>query len=418
MTMDLTEFLSAEWKPALGCTEPAAVAHAASLAAAQGAGGIREVRLVVDPRTYKNCHAVGLPNSGGRTGILWALALGACLPDPALGLGCFAAVDAALLAAARELVDRKVIRVEVDTSRLELHIDCTVAREGGTGRAVLEVEHTHLARLEADGTQVGGSPARAGAGGAPSVRARVGAMGLLELRKLAAELSGENRQRLREGAAFNLAMAEHGVALLPEGFVPPPGGDPMARLSRLVAAGVFARMSGEPLMVMSLAGSGNKGITVAVPVTLWGRAGGHAQARVDEALAFGCLVTSATTHRLGTLSAVCGAANAAGIGIALAILLLEGATPAQMDLAVANMVGNVAGMICDGAKIGCAMKAMTGVDAAFRSATLALAGFGIPATDGIVGMDGDDSLVNLGRLARRGMTGVDAEVLEIMQAKL
>ncbi|MCM2250441.1 MAG: L-serine ammonia-lyase, iron-sulfur-dependent, subunit alpha, partial [Geothrix sp.] len=172
------------------------------------------------------------------------------------------------------------------------------------------------------------------------------------------------------------------------------------------------------LMVMSLAGSGNKGITVSVPVTLWGREGGHPQARIDEALAFACLMTSATTHHLGTLSAVCGAANAAGIGIALGILLLEGASPAQMDLAVANMVGNVAGMICDGAKIGCAMKAMTGVDAAFRSATLALADFGIPATDGIVGADGDSSLANLGRLARRGMTGVDDEVLDIMQAKL
>jgi L-cysteine desulfidase len=82
------------------------------------------------------------------------------------------------------------------------------------------------------------------------------------------------------------------------------------------------------------------------------------------------------------------------------------------------MVGNVAGMICDGAKIGCAMKTMTGVDAAFRSATLALAGIGIPATDGIVGKDGESSLVNLGRLAQRGMAGVDAEILRIMQDKL
>ncbi|WP_257305024.1 L-serine ammonia-lyase, iron-sulfur-dependent, subunit alpha [Geothrix campi] len=416
--MNLTEYLDAEWKPALGCTEPAAVAHAASLAAAQGTGEVRAVRLVVDPRTYKNCHAVGLPNSGGRTGILWALALGACLPDPSLGLGCFAGVDAGVLAAAAELLARKVIRVEVDPCRAELHIDCTVDREDGTGRAVLEVEHTHVARLEANGAVVGGAPARIGSEGAPSVRATVGTMGLQELRKVAATLSDEDRRRLREGAAFNLAMAEHGVSLLPAGFVPPPGSDLMTRLSRLVAAGVFARMSGVPLMVVSLAGSGNKGITVSVPVTLWGRAGGHPQARIDEALAFACLVTTATTQQLGTLSAVCGAANAAGIGIALAILLLEGANPGQMDLAVANMVGNVAGMICDGAKIGCAMKAMTGVDAAFRSATLALADFGIPATDGIVGVDGDASLANLGRLARQGMTGVDAEVLEIMQAKL
>jgi L-cysteine desulfidase len=416
--MRFSEFLDAEWKPALGCTEPAAVAHAASLAAAQGTGAIQQVSLVVDPRTYKNCHAVGIPNSSGRTGVLWALALGARLPDPSLGLGCFAAVDAALLASAKDLMDRKAIRVEVEPSHQDLYIDCTVAREGGTGRAVLEVEHTHLARLEADGVKIGGSPARNGAAGPPSPRAAAGAMGIQELRRLAASISDEDRARLREGAAFNLAMAEHGVSLLPPGFVPPVGTDRLVRLSRLVSAGVFARMSGEPLMVVSLAGSGNKGITLSVPVTLWGREGGHDQARIEEALAFGCLMTSATTHHLGTLSAVCGASNAAGIGIALAILLLEGATPVQMDLAVANMVGNVAGMICDGAKIGCAMKAMTGVDAAFRSVALALADFGIPATDGIVGIDGDASLANLGRLARRGMIGVDAEVLEIMQAKL
>jgi L-cysteine desulfidase len=344
--------------------------------------------------------------------------LGAHLADPSLGLGCFAAVDGAVLAAAQDLMDRKAIQVEVEASRIELYLDCTVVREGGRGRAVLEVEHTHLARLEADGALVGGSPVRSGPGGLPSPRALAGAMAIQDLRSLAATITPEDRERLREGVAFNLAMAEHGTSLLPAGFVPPQGQDRMTRLSRLVAAGVFSRMSGEPLMVMSLAGSGNKGITVSVPVTLWGREGGHPQARIDEALAFACLMTSATTHHLGTLSAVCGAANAAGIGIALGILLLEGASPAQMDLAVANMVGNVAGMICDGAKIGCAMKAMTGVDAAFRSATLALADFGIPATDGIVGADGDASLANLGRLARRGMTGVDAEVLDIMQAKL
>lgn len=416
--MRFAEFLDAEWKPALGCTEPAAVAHAASLAAAQGTGPIQRVRLVLDPRTYKNCHAVGIPNSGGRTGVLWALALGALLPDPSLGLGCFAAVGPELLGAAGGLVAEGRIHVEVDATRLELHLDCTVIRAGGTGRAVLAVEHTHLALLEADGVRVGGTESAAGAPAGPSIRAQVGALSLRELRALAATLTDADRARLREGAACNLAMAEHGVALLPAGFVPPPGQDRMTRLSRLVSAGVYGRMSGEPLMVLSLAGSGNKGITVAVPVTLWGREGGHPQERIDEALAFACLMTSATTHHLGTLSAVCGAANAAGIGIALAILLLEGGTEAQMDLAVANMVGNVAGMICDGAKIGCALKAMTGVDAAFRSASLALADFGIPATDGIVGAGADASLANLGRLARQGMVGVDGEVLAIMQAKL
>jgi L-cysteine desulfidase len=121
---------------------------------------------------------------------------------------------------------------------------------------------------------------------------------------------------------------------------------------------------------------------------------------------------------LGTLSAICGASNAAGIGIAVGLVHLGGGGVAKMDLAIHNMVGNLAGLICDGAKIGCAMKAMTGVEAAFRAATLALAGFGIPETDGIVGADGMASLINLGRLAQLGMVGVDTEILDIMQAKL
>ena len=99
-------------------------------------------------------------------------------------------------------------------------------------------------------------------------------------------------------------------------------------------------------------------------------------------------------------------------------MLLDGGGPAEISLAVNNLVGNLAGMVCDGAKIGCGLKTMTAVDAAFRAASLARAGVGIPATDGIVGADGLASLANLGRLAVRGMAGTDAEILEIMRAKL
>ena len=128
----------------------------------------------------------------------------------------------------------------------------------------------------------------------------------------------------------------------------------------------------------------------------------------------------AVRHQLtcAQISAYAAAANAAGIGVASALVLLGGGGAPQVGMAVANMVGNVAGMVCDGAKIGCAMKTMTGVDAAFRAASLALQGVGIPATDGIVGRDGEQSLANLGRLAQVGMAGVDTEILRIMQDKL
>lgn len=415
--MRMTDFLAAEWKPALGCTEPAAVAWAAALAAEQGGGQVRQVRLVCDPRTYKNCYAVGLPNSDRATGILWALALGAHLPDGSLGLRSFEGTNPASIDSAKTLLEHHGVHVEVDAQQSCLLVDVTVVREQGVGRAILEREHTHLARLEKDGHLVGGAESAHRVAEVPSLRQEVATLSIQELMDLSLTLRSADRERLQEGVALNLAIARHGLSLLPAGFVPA-GQDSQTRLSRLVSAGVFARMSGESLTVMTLAGSGNKGITVALPVSLWGRESGHPEGRIEEALAFACLMTTATTWHLGTLSAICGAANAGGIGIAAALVLLEGGNAHQVGLAVSNMVGNVAGMICDGAKIGCAMKTMTGVDAAFRAANLALAGIGIPATDGIVGEDGESSLANLGRLAQHGMAGVDAEILRIMQDKL
>lgn len=415
--MQFSEYLQAEWKPAMGCTEPAAVAYAAALAAAQGSGLVRMVHLVCDPRTYKNCYAVGLPNSEGKTGILWALAIGAHLTDVSLGLRSFEGVSGEILLPAQDLLERHGIHVEVDADRSQLLIDVTVVREGGTGRAVLEKEHTHLARLEANG-KVLDTGKSTGAGPISSVREILAGWKIGQLMDLARSLSGEDRRLLRSGAEKNIAIARRGLSFLPPLDFGMGAESPWARISRLAGAGVYARMSGEPMVVMSLAGSGNKGITVSVPIRLWGQERGLEEDRIDEAMALACLITSVTTFHLGTLSAVCGCTNASGIGIASALVMMEGGGVDQICLAIRNMVGNVAGMICDGAKIGCTLKTMTGIDAAFRAAGLALAGIGIPATDGIVGEDGESSLFHLGRLAQHGMSGTDTEILNIMQHKL
>jgi L-cysteine desulfidase len=106
------------------------------------------------------------------------------------------------------------------------------------------------------------------------------------------------------------------------------------------------------------------------------------------------------------------------VGLAAGLVYLDGGDAERVSMAVTNMVGNVAGMICDGAKIGCALKTMSGVDAAFRAASLAMNGVTIPHTDGIVGTDGLASLRNLGRIAVQGMAAVDSEVLDILRAKM
>jgi L-cysteine desulfidase len=291
-----------------------------------------------------------------------------------------------------------------------------VERREGTGFAQIAGDHTRLVRVERDGAPVPFDAETAGPTPA-SVRASVAGLSFGALIDLARSVSAADRETLRRGAELNLAIAEHGLSLFPRRFVDMAKEDPLTRVSRLVCAGVYARMWGEDFTVMSLAGSGNKGITCSVPLARYGREAGFPQARIDEALALACLVTSSTTHHLGALSAVCGCSNAAGIGLSAGVVLLEGGDERAVSRAVTNMVGNVAGMICDGAKIGCALKTMTAVDAAFRSASLALSGISIPYSDGIVGQDGTASLGNLGRIATQGMKGVDGEILAIMQRK-
>lgn len=418
--MEFSDYLAVEWKPALGCTEPASIALAAANAAVQAGGAPRAAHLVCDARIYKNCYAVGIPHSDGRTGILWSLAIGSLLTDLDAGLECFRGITPEVIEEAGRLVRSGGVTVEVDPTLEGLFVDCRVTgAAGSSGRAVIEGGHTRLVRLERDGVTVldaGGE----GVAEAPerSLRRRLAGLGFSEMISLARSVGPRDVVSLREGVDLNLAIARHGLGLFPRSFVGLIGEDPLTRLSRLVLAGVHARMSGEDFVVMSLAGSGNKGITCSVPLALWGEEKGHPKEHVDQALALACLVTSATTHDLGTLSAVCGCSNAAGIGLAAGLVLLEGGDAGVVSMAMNNMVGNVAGMICDGAKIGCALKTMTSVDAAFRSASLALNGIGIPFTDGIIGEDGARSLRNLGRIATTGMTAMDDEILAIMQEKL
>ncbi len=412
-----SEVLAQEWRPALGCTEPACIAYAASVAASQAEGTVTRVRLTCDPRIYKNCFAVGIPHSGHKNGILWATAIGSLLPDPSAKLEVFRQIRPEILQAAGRLLEASAVSVSVDTSRKELFVDCTVEREGGSGRAVIESDHTNLILIEKDGrptVQVERNTADA----APSVRQELARMTVPELLRCATNLTENDRRRLEEGMRLNGAIAEHGVGMLAPRLSERLQEDRLAYISRRVFGGIYARMSGEDFVVMALAGSGNKGITASVPLKLWGRELGASARAIQEALAVACVVASAATWHLGSLSAMCGTVNAAGVGLAAGIVFLEGGSADEVSMAITNMVGNVTGVICDGAKIGCGLKGMTAVDAAFRAASLALSGVVIPFSDGVVGQTGRSSLVNLGRIAGPGMLSTDGEILAIMSEKL
>jgi len=414
--MRFSDYLQEEIKPALGCTEPASIAFAAASASGLSQGEIKSARLVCDPRIYKNCYAVGIPHSGHKVGIKWALAIGCLLPDPSLKLECFKQIDAEILEKAGRLIDSGGIHVTVDPGQQDLLVDCEIERDDKV-RAVIEHDHTRLVRLLKNKAPVDIEVAKASTTHA-SLREELAGLPFSDLIDLARSITDEDRRELKRGSDLNMAIANHGLSLFPQRFVDMAQADPLTRISRLVCTGVYARMWGEDFVVTAVAGSGNKGIVCSVPLTLFGKEIKADKRLVDESLALACLVTSSTTHHLGTLSAVCGCSNAAGIGLAAGLVLLQGGGPDEISMAINNMVGNVTGMICDGAKIGCALKTMTSVDAAFRSASLALSGIGIPYSDGIVGKDGIASLKNLGKIAIDGMARTDEEILKIMQEKL
>jgi L-cysteine desulfidase len=415
--MNISHYLDMEWVPALGCTEPASIALAAATAARALGEQALTVKLICDPRIYKNCYAVGIPRTGHKTGILWAAAIGANLPSPSRGLKCFKDITPAIIQRAEDLLQRQAVSVEVDAAKTGLSIDCTLEGKGVSARAVIAGNHTNIVLVEKDGKPLLKGPDSQLAP-REDIRKIVADLSLYDMLDAAKGITPEDRQRLQEGIELNRRIAEHGLTLFPERFVDLTSHDDLASISTHVCAAVYARMWGEAFPVMTLAGSGNKGITASIPLAMWGEKNARPRRVVEEALALACLVTSATTHHLGTLSAVCGCSNAAGIGLAAALVLMDNGGTKEISLAINNMVGNVTGMICDGAKIGCALKTMTAVDAAFRSSTLAMCGLGIPPSDGIVGQTGAESLRNLGRISSQGMISADAEILRIMREKL
>jgi L-cysteine desulfidase len=248
-----SEYLATDWRPALGCTEPASVALAAASAATLLSAPAAAVHLICDPRTYKNCRAVGLPHSGSRAGVRWAVALGAVVRDPSLGFGVFGGLDEMALARAGDLVAAGAVAVNVDPERQTLHIDCTVRSLQGSARTVIVGDHTRLVQLERDGQAVPIAPGRVAADPVP-VRRRLAGCSLAGLLRMAATVTDRDRQELLTGAELNAKMAHHGLSLFPPGFVGTAGQDLQASVPRLTCAGVYARMSGEPLPVMTLAG--------------------------------------------------------------------------------------------------------------------------------------------------------------------
>lgn len=421
----LKEILINEVYPALGCTEPTSCAYAAAVAAEHLGEPVAWLTLRVDPGTYKNGAAVTVPCADGAKGNLVAAALGAVLGRPDAKLELLKEVTPEVRRKARSLLDGENCRYHCLDGEPEFRVEVELAGAGHASGCVLAGSHTHIERIEKDGKPLGGPAVGRQSSSSPGYRDVLKTIDLAALLVLAEQIDADDRDVLQSGVEMNVEMAERGLQtghtarqlrrMHEDGYV---AADLFYRTKLQVAAAVDARMAGAPQPVMTSGGSGNQGIVAILTPLLAGREMGVDHERILRSLAVAHLVNAYVKCFVGELSVICGCAMAAGIAAAVAVVYQQaGVDMPKITAAVNNVVGDLGGLICDGAKPGCAMKAVTAVDTALRSALMALRGYGISDDDGVVGRTAEDSIRNLGRITLEGMFPVDPTVLEILQEK-
>lgn len=419
----LKEILAKEVYPAFGCTEPIACAYAAAVAGAQLGEPVERLTLKVDPGTYKNGAVVVVPCSGGAKGNLIAAALGAALARPEGNLLLLQEVTAEVLKRAQLLIENGNCFLECENLHKDFHVDVLVAGARHNARCVLSGGHTNIERIEKDGKIVyrmdGGSAEASGL----AYRRILQQMDMAGVLSLADRLEAEDRAYIRRGVEMNLAMSEWGFEvggtayqlrkMQREGFL---ADDMFFRTKIRVASAIDARMAGMNQAVMTSGGSGNQGIVNILTPYLVGREMGVEAERIVQSIAIAHAVNSYVKSFTGEISVICGCAMGAGIASASAIVYQQAGIDIQrITFAVNNVIGDLSGLICDGAKPGCAMKAVTAVDTAIRSALMALKGYGLSADNGLIGQTVEESLRNLGRITLEGMFHVDPTILNILQ---
>ena len=418
----IVDLIRREVVPAIGCTEPIAVALCTARAA-ELLGTLPETIAVrLSANILKNAMGVGIPGTG-MIGLPIAVALGALVGRSEYGLEVLRDVTPEAVARGRAYIDEKRIGIGLKEGIEEkLYIEVEVGAAGRRAAAVIAGGHTRFVFLERDGrvelderTHAADTEAE---GGVPLTLQRVWDFAttapLDELRFIL------ETRRLNKAAAERSFEGEFGHCvgrtLRRERELKVIGDSIFSRILSYTSAACDARMAGAMIPVMSNSGSGNQGIAATLPVVVYAEETGADEERTVRALVLSHLTVIYIKQSLGRLSALCGCVVAA-TGSSCGIVYLMGGRYAQMAAAVKNMIANLTGMICDGAKPSCAMKLTSGVSTAVVSALMAMDGHCVTPVEGIIDEDVDKCIRNLTSIGRDGMNETDRLVLDIMTNK-
>lgn len=422
----ILDLLKRDVVPALGCTEPVCVALCAAKASEATEGECRLIDVKVNTGIYKNGMSAGIPNCS-EVGLEWAAALGACLKNPEKGLELLADITPEILEMAGNLVKKGAVKVALAESEKGLYVESNITTDADKGKCVIRNAHTNIVLVKKNEEVIFEKENVQSAGGDDLVVEELKEMKISEIRALVSAATEEELEFLLDGVEMNERLAAYsgqdasGVGIscaLKKGIDSSlMANDLMSKILLKVSAAAENRLDGCPLPTMSSSGAGTKGLVVILPVSEAAKVIGATREQTVKALALAHLVNRYINAHVGKLSPMCSCVMASSTAAAAGITYLLGGTDEQIGYAIRNMSGTVTGMICDGGKVGCALKVSTGSAAALLSAITAVNDAPLRVRDGICAETPEDCIRNMARIGNKGMENTDREILKIMIEK-
>ena len=420
----LTELIKSDMKPALGVTEPGAIAFAVSTAKAHIKGTVKRVGLRLNSGMYKNAFTCGIPGTS-EVGNYYAAALGAVAADPKKGLECLEGIGKAEEEAAGEMIKAGMISVSMSSITSRIFIEATVTGEDSEAVVTIQDAHINITKITENGTVVFEKEAKA-AQESKEATLLIHQYTLAQMVEYVNTVSAQELDFIKEAYKVNYELLQEGLKSPKTTYGPyllkKNGGVLVSEDERKTASlfcngAIEARVIGLSKPAMSITGSGAHGIIATMPLYAVYKINNYTDEQLLRATALSYLVCMYIKEYSGKLSAFCGCAIAAGTGMACALAWLKGAGAETMEKVINNMASSITGMICDGGNQGCTMKGIVAVDAAFDSVELAMDDVYIYNAHGINGATPEETMHNMGLIASPGMTGTEKTIVDILDGK-
>ena len=415
---EYVKILQEELRVALGCTEPIAIAYAASK--------VRELLPELPESITANCSAdiiknvrcVAVPNTGMLKGVCASVLIGLVGGNSAKELEVLADVTEKHIDETRRLLEKEICNVRILNSGITLHI--IIEANVGDQSASVEIRHTHTGIYKiVKNNKIIYQADEENPENFSGYNTDRSLLNVSDIFDFANTVDITVLQPiLDKQIEYNLKIAEEGLAGdygvgIGKMLINSYDDSPINKARAYAAAASEARMSGSTLPVVINSGSGNQGIAASVPVIIYGREKGYTDEQIYRALIFSNLLTIHQKSGIGRLSAFCGAISAS-CASGTAIAYIDGATLEQINMTISNTLANVSGIICDGAKPSCAAKIASGLDAAIMAYHLAMGNSAYQQPEGILQPNIDNTIDAVGRIGRVGMSALDREILNIM----